>query len=120
MTWPQYPTAAGADRLVNKGMVVVASIGNSGADGVYSAGRPGVGRKVIGVASLDNSQLLELRTFTVSPDDMAIGYSTRRRRLRAAPTSGTLLARRDGHETIGGRCLHALPGVRQPAGQESP
>ena len=56
MTWPQYPTAAGADRLVNEGMVVVASIGNSGADGVYSAGAPGVGRKVIGVASLDNSQ----------------------------------------------------------------
>ena len=27
--WPQYPTAAAADRLVNKGMVVVASIGNS-------------------------------------------------------------------------------------------
>ncbi|HEX4744356.1 MAG TPA: S8 family serine peptidase, partial [Candidatus Limnocylindria bacterium] len=32
-TWTQYPTAAASDRAVNKGMVVVASIGNSGASG---------------------------------------------------------------------------------------
>ena len=75
MTWPQYPTAAGSDRLVQRGMVVVASIGNSGTDGVYSAGAPGVGRKVIGVASMDNSHV-DLRTFTISPDNTAIGYST--------------------------------------------
>jgi subtilisin family serine protease len=31
--WPQYPTAQASDRLVNQGMVVVASIGNSGATG---------------------------------------------------------------------------------------
>ena len=51
--WPQYPTAIAADRLVNKGMVVVAPIGNSGANGLYSAGAPGLGQKVIGVASFD-------------------------------------------------------------------
>jgi len=38
--WPEYPTAAAADRMVNKRMVVVASIGNSGANGLYSAARP--------------------------------------------------------------------------------
>jgi minor extracellular serine protease Vpr len=73
-TWPQYPTAVGADALVEAGMVVVASIGNSGASGVYSAGAPGVGRKVIGVASFDNSHV-ELATFTVSPDGSVIGYT---------------------------------------------
>jgi minor extracellular serine protease Vpr len=30
-TWPQYPTATASDNLVDQGMVVVASIGNSGA-----------------------------------------------------------------------------------------
>ena len=55
--WPQYPTAAAADRLVNKGMVVVASIGNSGANGLYSTGAPGVGKKVIGTASFDNTHV---------------------------------------------------------------
>jgi minor extracellular serine protease Vpr len=60
MTWPQYPTAAAADRLVNRGMVVVASIGNSGANGLYSAGAPGVGNRVIGVASFDNSHISAL------------------------------------------------------------
>ena len=55
--WPQYPTAVAADALVAKGVVVVASIGNSGANGVYSAGAPGVGRDVIGVASYDNTHL---------------------------------------------------------------
>ena len=42
-------------RLVNKGVVVVASIGNSGASGPFAAGAPGVGKKVIGTASFDNT-----------------------------------------------------------------
>jgi minor extracellular serine protease Vpr len=53
--WPQYPTAMAANRLVNMGVVVVASIGNNGANGLYSAGAPGLGEKVIGVASFDNT-----------------------------------------------------------------
>jgi subtilisin family serine protease len=53
--WPQYPTAVAADNLVKKGMVVVASIGNEGDTGLYSAGAPGLGEKVIGVASFDNT-----------------------------------------------------------------
>jgi subtilisin family serine protease len=43
--WPQYPTAAASSRLVKRGMVVVASIGNNGPggsapDGPYAAGAP--------------------------------------------------------------------------------
>jgi len=53
-TWPEYPTAAAADRLVKRGVVVVTSYGNSGANGLYSGGAPGVGYNVIGVASFDN------------------------------------------------------------------
>jgi len=56
--WPQYPTARAATRLVNKGMVVVASAGNSGQTGLYSTGAPIVGDKVIAVASFDNTALL--------------------------------------------------------------
>jgi subtilisin family serine protease len=97
MTWPQYPTAAGSDRLVQKGVIVVASIGNSGADGVFSAGAPGVGRKVIGVASMDNSHV-ELRTFTVSPDNTAIGY-TNAVAAPPAPTSGSFPMSRVGTTT---------------------
>jgi subtilisin family serine protease len=71
--WPQYPTARAADRLVAKGMVVVASIGNSGANGLYSAGAPGLGKNVIGVASFDNTNVF-LPYFTVNGQD--IGYVT--------------------------------------------
>ena len=71
--WPQYPTAQAADRLVNKGMVVVASIGNSGANGLYSAGAPGLGDKVIGVASFDNTNVF-LPYLTVNGRN--IGYVT--------------------------------------------
>jgi subtilisin family serine protease len=56
--WPQYPTAVAASNLVDEGMVVVASIGNSGSDGLYAAGAPGLGDKVIGVASIDNTDVL--------------------------------------------------------------
>lgn len=87
-TWAQYPTAAASDNLVDQGMVVVASIGNSGANGVYSAGAPGVGNEVIGVASYDNSHV-ELSTFTVTPANLTIGYGNAAG-APPAPTSGSL------------------------------
>lgn len=63
--WPQYPTAVAASRLVEEGVVVVASIGNSGTYGLYAAGAPGLGENVIGVASFDNTDVL-LPYFTVN------------------------------------------------------
>ncbi len=69
--WPQSPTAKAASRLVDKGMVVVASIGNSGDYGLYAAGAPGLGEKVIGVASYDNTNVF-LPYFTVN--EAHIGY----------------------------------------------
>jgi hypothetical protein len=77
--WPQYPTAAAATRLVNKGVVVVASIGNSGPqgsspNGLYSAGAPGVGDKVIGVASYDNTHITQ-KAFTLNPGGALIPYN---------------------------------------------
>ena len=56
--WPQYPTAVAGDNLADAGVTVIASIGNSGANGgqLWSAGAPGVGRNVIGVASFDNTK----------------------------------------------------------------
>ncbi|MDB4896157.1 MAG: in-like serine protease, partial [Firmicutes bacterium] len=79
--WPQSPTGMAASRLVKKGVVVVASIGNSGDTGLYSAGAPGLGDSVIGVASFDNTHV-SLASFTISPDNTGIGY---------APASGAPL-----------------------------
>ena len=95
--WPQYPTAVAASRLVNKGMVVVASIGNSGASGLYSASAPGLGKNVIGVASFDNTHVL-LPAFTVTPDGQKIGY-TNATAAPAAPTSGSFEMARTGTVT---------------------
>jgi subtilisin family serine protease len=55
-TWSESPTAQAASNLADSGVVVVASIGNSGASGLYSGGAPGVGTNVIGVASVDNTK----------------------------------------------------------------
>lgn len=92
--WPQYPSAQASDRLVNAGMVVVASIGNNGANGVYSAGAPGVGKKTIGVASFDNTHVA-LNTFTISPDGSSIGYGAATG-APPPPTSGSLTMARTG------------------------
>jgi hypothetical protein len=56
--WPESPAAVAADNLVDAGVTVVASIGNSGTNfgQLWSAGAPGVGKKVIGVASYDNTK----------------------------------------------------------------
>lgn len=83
--WPQYPTAVAASRLVDRGMVVVASIGNSGANGIYSAGAPGLGENVIGVASFDNSHVF-LPYLTVNGRN--VGYVTMTFS-PAPPTSGS-------------------------------
>jgi subtilisin family serine protease len=86
--WPDYPSAKAADQLVADGVVVVASIGNSGAAtglGPLSAsGAPGVGKDVIGVASFDNVGVTQ-PAFTLSPDNAKVGYAT----AGAAPTTPT-------------------------------
>ncbi|MBP2019631.1 subtilisin family serine protease [Symbiobacterium terraclitae] len=84
--WPGYPTAVAADRLVKKGMVVVASIGNSGEYGLYSTSAPGNGSQVIGVASFDNSHAT-LRIFRV--DGAGVGF-TPATASPLPPTAGTL------------------------------
>ena len=76
--WPQYPTAVAASRLVDRGMVVVASIGNSGTSGLYAAGAPGLGEKVIGTASFDNIAVTQ-GAFTISPDAQGDRLQSRHR-----------------------------------------
>ncbi len=71
--WPQWPTAMASDRLVKRGVVVVTSFGNSGANGLYSGGAPGLGSLVIGVASFDNTHVWE-QYFTATPDDAKFGF----------------------------------------------
>ena len=86
-TWPNSPTALASDRLVNHGVVVVASIGNSG-PALYDAGSPGVGSKVIGVASFDNTHITQA-SFHVDPLDVSYGYNGAEG-APTAPTSGSL------------------------------
>ncbi|MGH8429286.1 MAG: S8 family serine peptidase, partial [Solimonas sp.] len=104
--WPQSPTAQASDRLVNKGVSVVASIGNSGASGLYSAGSPGVGKKVIGVASFDNTASTQL-AFTVTPAGEAVGYN-RAAGSPPSPTSGTFPLARTGTTTTANDACNAV------------
>jgi len=108
--WPEYPTAAAATRLVNKGVIVVASIGNNGpggnpADGLFAAGAPGVGDKVIGVASFDNNQVT-LPAFTVN--GTLYGY-TPAAAAPPPPTSGSLPMAKTGTPTTTDDGCNALP-----------
>jgi subtilisin family serine protease len=104
--WPQYPTAQAATRLVNKGVVVVASIGNSGTSGLYAAGAPGVGQKVIGVANFQNTHGF-LPAFTLSPNDQLFGYNP----ATGAPaaSSGTFSLARTGTTSSAADACSPLP-----------
>lgn len=55
--WTQSPDAVAANRLVKKGVVVVASAGNSGRNGPYSMGGVTMGENVISVASVANTKI---------------------------------------------------------------
>ena len=110
-SWPGTPTAQASTNLVNQGIVVVASIGNSGASGVYSAGAPGVGEKVIGTASYDNT-FSNLSEATVTPAGLSIGH-TSATGAPPAPLSGSLpLAKAN--------ALGALPTGPLPTGAGDP
>lgn len=86
-SWPEYPSAVAASNLVDAGVVVAASIGNSGTGGVWAAGAPGVGDKVIGVANFMNTHVY-LNEFTLS-DGTKVGYQNATA-APPAPTSGSL------------------------------
>ena len=73
-SWPQAPLAQASDTLLKNGVVVVTSIGNSGANGVYSNGAPGVGDGPIGVASFDNT-FSNLSAATITPAGLTVGYT---------------------------------------------
>ena len=105
--WPQYPTAQAATRMVNKGIVMVASIGNNGpggspADALFAAGAPGVGDKVIGVGSFDNAQ----RAFTVGGTPYGCNQATGS---PIAPTTGSLTMAKTGTPASTADACAALP-----------
>lgn len=66
--WPASPEAQAANQLVRSGVVVVGSIGNSGATGLWAAGAPGNGDLVIGTASVENT-VIASAAFQISPHD---------------------------------------------------
>jgi subtilisin family serine protease len=105
--WPQYPTAQAATRMVNKGIVMVASIGNNGPggsapDALFAASAPGVGDKVIGVASFDNAQ----RAFTVGGTPYGYNQATG---APMAPSTGSLPMAKTGTTTSTSDACSALP-----------
>ncbi|GAB1597035.1 S8 family serine peptidase [Lysobacter claricitrinus] len=105
--WPQYPTAQAASRLVDRGVVVVASAGNDGATGMYSLGAPSVGDKVIGVASYDNIGIAQ-PAFAISPDATKVGFNAATG-APPPPTSGSAPLARTGTTSTPDDGCAALP-----------
>jgi minor extracellular serine protease Vpr len=105
--WPNYPTAQAADRLVNRGIVVVASAGNSGANGTWASSAPSLGQKVISVASFVNLTS-KSPIFRISPDGFAIPYSPANGGA-PIPFSGTFAIERAGTTTAALEACSALP-----------
>ena len=73
--WPGYPTAEAADKLAEKGVTVVAAMGNDGESGVFSGSAPGIGEEVIAVASTDNPKERMDAAFVASLD-RNVGFRT--------------------------------------------
>lgn len=72
-------------RLLDVGVIPVASAGNSGVEGIYAVGSPGAGDNVITVASVNNL-VTQLNKMTIAGQEM--GY-TNAVGVPPAPTSGT-------------------------------
>jgi minor extracellular serine protease Vpr len=105
--WPEYPTAKAADRLVNRGVVVVTSAGNSGTSGMYAVSAPGIGEKVIATANFNNTHL-NVQSFTITPDNLAVGY-LQATGAQIIPLSGTASLARTGTATSTADACAPLP-----------
>ncbi|MGD8201687.1 S8 family serine peptidase [Ornithinimicrobium sp. W1679] len=84
--WQEYPTAQATDALAREGVIVTASIGNSGDSGLHSAGAPGVGHDTIGVGSVDNVAYRANMFLDAAGEPVPYGEATG---APPAPTSGT-------------------------------
>jgi len=83
--WPQYPTAQAVQRLTDKGIVVAASAGNSGASGEFAAGAPAVGTGSMAVASFENDSVRHMAF--LDPAGSTVAYE-KMDHSPAPPTSG--------------------------------
>jgi minor extracellular serine protease Vpr len=105
--WSNDVIAKAMDNLVDRGVIVVTSLGNNGTQGVWSVGLPGAGDKNISAASVDNIAST-YRSFTISPDDHKVAW------LNAAgavtpPFTGTFEVARTGTNTSTADACTALP-----------
>ena len=73
--WPQYPTAAAATRLVNQGVVVVASIGNERRRPVCTPPARRASATRSSASRRSTTRMSALPAFTITPDDTKIGYN---------------------------------------------
>lgn len=107
LQWPSYPTADAAKTLVNHGMVVVASAGNDAPYGLYAGGAPGVGSKVISVASFDNTHTNQ---GIIRVNGVAMGFNPANGGTAAIPNSGTLdMAKTGTTASLADGCTPPLP-----------
>ncbi|KAJ2077187.1 hypothetical protein H4R24_005276 [Coemansia sp. RSA 988] len=75
--WSEDPLSVAAARLVRAGIVMVASTGNDGANGLYTSGSPGLGVGVINVASFENWMITSLSIDLVGKhSNMSIVHSS--------------------------------------------
>ncbi|KAI8056107.1 peptidase S8/S53 domain-containing protein [Syncephalis plumigaleata] len=65
--WPNSPEASIAQKLFERGVIVVASAGNDGKSGLFNINSPAIAPGVIAVAAVD-SQVLWANTFRLSND----------------------------------------------------
>ncbi|KAJ2608079.1 hypothetical protein H4S08_004586 [Coemansia sp. RSA 1365] len=65
--WSEDPIAALSTRMIDKGMVVVAAVGNDGGDGLQTGSSPALGRGVISVGSVENWNYTTTATNITTP-----------------------------------------------------
>lgn len=85
-SWPEYPTAVAVDALADRGTIVVTSAGNEGDTGGMATGAPGVAKKAISTASIDNTDIAAW-AFTIAGRPVQFASATG---APDVPTSGTM------------------------------
>jgi len=115
MSWPSYPTSVAAQTMQKAGVILVASAGNEGADGVFTTSTPSVSDSAISVASFENTNIPS-HSFTTSTG-RSVPYLTAAG-APIAPTSGSAqlaVAGTDGDKAANTACTQISPDVASKA-----
>jgi len=99
-SWSGYPDAVAADKLAEKGLIVVAAMGNDGDKGMWEAGSPAMATKGFAVASFDNVRYMAYGA-TIDGANYEFDYAPSKENTKVEVQHAEIVSVKSGNDDLG-------------------